>query len=381
MTTNAQLSLSYAGELARRVRDANEAHQPLRVVGAGTWLTNAAPIDATEKVSCASRDVVEYVPGDLTITVGGGTSLAAIAEATGAHDQWLTLDPFGSQTGTIGATVATGSWGPLATGFGTPRDLVLGIEAVTGTGNVIRAGGRVVKNVAGFDLVRLFTGSRGTLGVITEVTLRLRARPAKDVTVAIALDNTAVATRTVCRALRGWPFTPMAADVIDGGCAAFVGLPQTTTLLLRLGGNARSIASQRQRAGSIGRVVEVDAAVWDKLRSIETGSAAVMRISDMPSAFAERWDDVQHLCGKNGVAIGSPARGSIRCILGEIDMARVTALRARAKTAAFVFEALPTPAAWHSLTTEMDAASLDGRVRAAFDPAGIMNPGILRVAR
>jgi glycolate oxidase FAD binding subunit len=382
VTASPLLPLSYAGELALRVRDANASRRPLRVVGAGTWLANGAPIDATEDISCASsRDIVEYVPGDLTITVGAGTSLAAIVEATGEHDQWLTLDPFGSPAGTIGATVATASSGPLATGFGTPRDLVLGIEAVTGTGNVIRAGGRVVKNVAGFDLVRLFTGSRGTLGVITEVTLRLRARPAKEITVAIAIDNTIVAMHTVSRALRSWPFTPMAAEIIDGACAAALALPQTLTLLLRLGGNARAIASQRLRAGTLGKAVEVDAAVWDKLRSIESGSAAVMRIADLPSTFAERWDDAQQLCGRGGVAIGSPARGTIRCVLGDVDMTRIAALRARSKTATFVFETLPTAAAWHSLTTEIDPTSLDGRVRAVFDPAGILNPGIMRVAR
>ena len=264
MTASTLLPRSHASELSRRVRDANTSRHPLRVVGAGTWLATGAPIDATEDISCASRDeIVEYVPGDLTITVGAGISLAAITEATTAHDQWLTLDPFGSSTGTIGATVATASSGPLATGFGTPRDLVLGIEAVTGTGSIIRAGGRVVKNVAGFDLVRLFTGSRGTLGIITEVTLRLRARPARDVTIAIAIENTATAVRAVCRALRSWPFTPMAAEIIDGACAAALALPQTQTLLLRLGGNAKAIASQRQRAAALGKAVEVDAAVWE----------------------------------------------------------------------------------------------------------------------
>jgi len=376
------LTGSNTRDLAQRVADAHANRRPLRVVGAGTWLANGAPVDAVEDISCAvHRDIVEYVPGDLTITVGAGVSLAAITEATGAHDQWLTLDPFGSSTGTVGATVATASWGPLATGFGTPRDLVLGIEAVSGTGNIIRGGGRVVKNVAGFDLVRLFTGSRGTLGVITEVTLRLRARPSRDITVAIAIDGTTASIRAVSRALRSWPFTPMAAEVIDGRCAAPLALPQVTTVLLRLGGNARAIASQRQRAASLGKAVEVDTTVWDKLRSVENGSVAVLRIADLPTAFAERWDDVQQLCGNSGVAVGSPARGTIRCVLGDVDIRRISALRARSKTATVVFETLPTAAAWHALTTEIDPTSLDARVQAAFDPAGIMNPGIMRVTR
>lgn len=382
MTTSAPpLHATQATELASRIREAADGHHPVRIVGAGTWVAGA-PVDASTDVSCAVyQDIVDYVPGDLTMTVGAGVSLSRIESETAAHDQWLTLDPFGSSDGTIGATIATASAGPLATGFGTPRDLVLGIEAVTGTGNIIRAGGRVVKNVAGFDLARLFTGSRGTLGAITEVSLRLRARPARDETIAIAIADKTSGLRAVSNALRAWPFTPMAAELIDGAGAAAVGLPETTTLLLRLGGNARAVASQRKRASSLGKPFDVDRAVWSRLRNLETGYAAVVRVSDLPSAFAERWDDVQTVCGHKGFVFGSPLRGTMRCILPEIDKQRVATFRARAKTAVVVFDCLPTPAVWSSLTAEPDQASLHGRVRAAFDPSGIMNPGAMRIAR
>src|SRR6185436_7225481 len=163
-----------------------------------------APADASTEVSTSQLDqVVEYVPGDLTITVGAGMRLSAIERVTAEHGQWLTLDPFGSPDGTIGATIATASSGPLATGFGAPRDLMLGVECVMGMGSVVRAGGRVVKNVAGFDITRVLTGSRGTIGAITEVSLRLRARPALDETVAISVAHRALGE--AIGALRGWP--------------------------------------------------------------------------------------------------------------------------------------------------------------------------------
>ena len=363
------------------MRDAHNARRPVRIVGAGTW-RDCAPVDAASDITCADhQDIIEYVPGDLTMTVGAGASLAKIEAATAANDQWLTLDPFGSGEGTIGATIATASGGPLATGFGTPRDLVLGIEAVTGTGNIIRAGGRVVKNVAGFDLVRLFTGSRGTLGMITEVSLRLRARPARDETIAISVADKASGLRAVSIALRAWPFTPMAAELIDSACAAAVGLPEATTLLLRLGGNARAVASQKARAASLGRASGVDTGIWNRLRTLENGMAAVVRTSDLPSAFAERWDDLQTVCGHAGFVIGSPVRGTLRCIVRDIDKRRVATFRARAKSSAVVFDKLPDLATWNSLTNEPDPASLHGRVRAVFDPAAIMNPGAMRIAR
>src|SRR5689334_20141937 len=220
--------------IVERVKRANEERRPLRIAGAGTW-KSAAPADATSELPTRELDhVAEYVPGDLTITVGAGMTLAKIEALTAEHGQWLTLDPHGSPDGTIGATIASASSGPLATGFGQPRDLVLGVEAVMGTGTVVRAGGRVVKNVAGFDITRLLTGSRGTIGVITEVSLRLRGRPAVDETIALPIASRPGALREAMSAIRGWPGSPMAAELLSARAARALGLHDETTLLLRL---------------------------------------------------------------------------------------------------------------------------------------------------
>ena len=158
------------------VRAAADAGEGLRIVGGGTWLDAGHPVSATRTLSLADdRGIVAYSPGDLTITVRAGTTLAEIAEALREHGQWLALDPEGGMEVTIGATVATGSYGPAATLYGTVRDQLLGMTVVTGRGEIARPGGRVVKNVAGFDLTRLMTGAWGSLGVITEVTLRVRS--------------------------------------------------------------------------------------------------------------------------------------------------------------------------------------------------------------
>jgi glycolate oxidase FAD binding subunit len=367
--------------VAERVRVASENGIPMRIEGANTWPAGGMLVNATEVLSSAPLDgIIDYVPGDLTITAGAGTPLSKIESAAAANDQWLGLDPFGSDAGTIGATIATASYGPLATAFGTPRDLVLGIEAVTGAGRVIRAGGRVVKNVAGFDLVRLFTGSKGTLGMITEATLRLRGRPVRDETVAIALGDGAGGIRSLVAALRSWPFTPMAVQVVDPSCAAALGLRSSTTVLLRLGGNPRSVTSQRKLAAAVGKAANVDPAIWTKLRGLEKQTDAVLRVSGLPAAFPEHWDVARDLA-ETGFITGMPGRGVVRCVFREADPARMTQIRARARTASFIFESLPSTNAWHSLTVEHDAGSLDSRIRAAFDPAGIMNPGILRRTR
>src|SRR5918993_3263613 len=179
-----------ANEIRDALREAAAARAPLRIAGRGTWLDAGRPVQASRTLSLTSlTGIVHYEPGDFTLTARAGTTLAELANATLPHRQFLALDPFGDSNGTLGATVATGASGPMAYAFGGPRDNVIGLEAVTGDGAVVRCGGRVVKNVAGFDLTRLFTGSGWTLGVITEVSVRLRALPQVDETYAIAIDD------------------------------------------------------------------------------------------------------------------------------------------------------------------------------------------------
>ena len=115
--------------------DAISRDEPLHILGADTWHNAGAPVHATRIVSLAAvSGIVAYVPGDLTITALAGTTLAELAHVTASHGQWIGLDPAGARGGTIGATVATGSSGPLSQAFGTPRDLVLGLDTVTGYG-------------------------------------------------------------------------------------------------------------------------------------------------------------------------------------------------------------------------------------------------------
>jgi len=163
--------------IAEAVRDAAAGHTPLRIVGRGTWLDAGSPVSATERLTLSDDSgIVAYVPDDLTVTARAGTTLREMGERLGAHNQWIALDPEGAPDVTLGATVATCSFGPAAALYGTARDQVLGMTVVLGTGEVIHIGGHVVKNVAGFDLTRLMIGAWGTLGVITEVTLRVRSR-------------------------------------------------------------------------------------------------------------------------------------------------------------------------------------------------------------
>jgi glycolate dehydrogenase FAD-binding subunit len=168
-------------DIAAAVRDAATDNVSLRIAGRGSWLDAGSRVTAARELSLRDdAGIVAYVPGDLTVTVRAGTTLGELNGALAAHDQWVALDPEGGPDVTIGATVATCSYGPAAALYGTARDQVLGITVVLGTGDVIHAGGRVVKNVAGFDLTRLMIGAWGTLGVITQITLRVRSRSMRE---------------------------------------------------------------------------------------------------------------------------------------------------------------------------------------------------------
>lgn len=122
--------------------------------------------------------IVEYDPADLTVTVEAGCSFERLTQALAAHGQWLPIDVPNPDATTVGGMIAVGLVGPLRRSYGSIRDQLIGIEWVGGGGEVLRSGGRVVKNVAGYDLMKLHVGTRGRFGIITQATFRVRPRPA-----------------------------------------------------------------------------------------------------------------------------------------------------------------------------------------------------------
>src|SRR6185369_14092649 len=127
--------------------------------------------------------VIEHEPADLIAIAEAGVTLTDFNAKLAENGQWLPLDPPDDGRATLGGVVATGIGGPQQFGYGRPRGSVIGMRVALADGSMIKAGGRVVKNVAGYDLCKLFTGSYGTLGIITELNFKLRPRPAREATV------------------------------------------------------------------------------------------------------------------------------------------------------------------------------------------------------
>jgi glycolate oxidase FAD binding subunit len=387
-TTAADTSVTSVQELCDRIRRAGAAdnRQPLRISGGGSWLDANRPVAAASLLSTAAlTGIVEYVPGDLTLTARAGTTLKEIEHTTSANGQWLTLDPIGDpQRATLGATMATASYGPLAHHFGTPRDLALGVEFVNGSGERIRGGGRVVKNVAGFDLTRLLIGSWGSLGVITEVTVRLRALPERQSTLLIDIRDSADDIDGVRRELRRLPFTPLSAQLLHRTLADLAGLDGVgARLLVRTGGNEEALRAQREQLAVIGEVRDAPDDAWESLRVPERPGSVVVRLSQRPSRFAESWAMASRLVDRWPFAYcqSDPGRGVVRCVLPQPrveDSAFLDAVQ-RELSAPMpgkrIFERLPREL-WPVLApSALD--ELSARIKRTFDPQNILNPGIL----
>lgn len=352
-------------EASECVRCAAAARQSLRIVGQGTWLHGGRPIDAHATLDLSSlTGIVEYEPGDLTLTALAGTPLHAIQRATRPFGQWLSLDAFGSDSGSLGATFATASHGPLSASVGLPRDIALGMGLCDGLGTRFRAGGRVVKNVAGFDLVRLNVGAWGTLGALLEITVRLRPLPEVDRT--LLLRPPATLTDAM-RAVRHMPGGVLAAEWLNASVARALFLGERDAILVRLGGHERAVNAQERLLRAVGEVSAAPDGTWGALDQV-TRKPVVARWSAAAS-------DLGHLIA--AIPAGTLAHANV--IRGILRLATESFLPAAPHGARVVVETAPAHV-WDAIPPAADDR-LSRRLRLAFDPLHLLNPGILGHAR
>jgi FAD/FMN-containing dehydrogenase len=295
-------------ELAELLREASRVGRDVRVWGGdGVPLTLPEPeapgtlppwFVSLERLAA----IHEHEPADLTLTAGAGLGLETLSGHLRSAGQWLPVDAPGWQRRTLGGLVAGGRWGPLHLGYGAPRDHVLGATLVTGDGQVLELGGRVVKNVAGFDLLRPLVGSRGRLGVVTRATIRLYPIPAADRTLLFPGDS-AVALHELGLSLAGLPGAPAALELFGGDVpggwgealpAGGAGALARGFVALRLTGSAGGVEAltrlATQRAGVDPHRVdgaEASGGLFDSLaRGVEPGRPWI-RLGILPSRLPE----------------------------------------------------------------------------------------------
>lgn len=346
-------------EFAERVRIAAAAKTPLRFTGGGSKDFYGGPLSGEILDTRPYGGIVAYDPTELVVTARCGTPLSEIEEALAAEAQMLAFEPPHFGTGaTLGGAIATGLSGPRRATAGSARDFVLGVKLMDARGEVMNFGGQVMKNVAGFDVSRLMAGSLGTLGLLLEVSLKVLPRPAAEVTLCLEVPQ-----GKALALMNGWAGRPLpiSATCWEAG-------DDGDMLTLRLAGSQAAVAAANGLLG--GESVADAPAFWRELREQRAAFFAaelpLWRLSlpsvappiDLPGAQLIEWGGSLRWL-KSGApaeqirAAATKAGGHATLFRGSIE--------ARGRGA---FQELPPP-----------LMALQKKLKQAFDPAGIFNPG------
>jgi glycolate oxidase FAD binding subunit len=354
----ADVRRSAPGSAAELAAELGAAAGAVRLAGAGTKLRWAPPADAALELSTAGLDqIVEHNAGDLTAVLEAGVPLARAQETFRSAGQMLALDPPDRGEATIGGIVASNDSGPLRARYGGVRDLVVGMRVALADGTVAKSGGKVIKNVAGYDLAKLFTGSFGTLGAILEVSVRLHPLPPATAT-AVGHTRSAHLLAGGASALSHAPLEQLGLDVRWAAGAGMV--------LARFGGvSARTQAEGAERllgeAGLESELIEDDESLWADQRTAQRSpEGLVVKVSALQTDLAV----LAELAERHGATLVGRAglglfwlrldEGDPRALVDDLGGRVVTVLDRPAGTAF----ARPTPSA------------LEARLKERFDPAG-----------
>ncbi len=388
VTTERRVRPTSYEDVAKALRDADESGLAVVPWGAGAQQYAGNPPKRCDLVleTTALAGVVEHTPADLTVTVAAGTRLAELQAALSGAGQRLPLDPAHGDVATVGGLLATNASGPRRQRHGSLRDMVIGTRTALVDGTVARAGGKVVKNVAGYDLNKLLIGSFGTLGVVVEVTFKVLPLPAREealVATFASLREAVAAGAAIART----PSRPTALEAHD-----LDGAPRLVVV-------AEGEAQQASRALDDATKVARDAGAREVERSgdpepllarsravIEQASAgAVLRASVPLAAAAPCVEEVRRVARERGCAVATAVHagaGIVRAHLrGEVESLRralveCLSLAAAVEGDAYV-ERLEEPAlrdfdVWNG---EPPGFFLMRRIKREFDPRGTLNPG------
>ncbi len=365
-----------AAELCDLVKRTRAAKHGLYPIGGRTTLDFGLP-PIKPGVACdtsALSGVVDYPARDMTITARAGTTIAALQAELAGEGQWLPIDvPFPDRA-TLGGAVATNASGPRRFGHGTLRDYVIGISFVSDDGVEVKAGGRVVKNVAGYDLMKLQIGALGTLGVITQLTLKVKPKPEASTVVALGCD--AAALGAVLDRLAASKTRPIAVELLNAAAwrETRIGAPVTAPWVIVVGFEEKATAVRWQvetlidelKAVSVRDVTELpDTSIFDALTALQlrTGTRFLGKLSVLPRKLADTIlelpsDSLVHAHALNGVAwVHSdevlPEGATVRRCPAE----RKKALQVEG----------PVPSSWELMR----------HVKQTLDPDNVFNPGRL----
>src|SRR5205814_5383070 len=282
------------------------ARQGLNVIpaGGGAWLDVGNPLRRVDLILTTRRmtKIIRHEPADLVAIAEAGVTLEEFQRHLAAAEQWLPIDPLGGGRATLGAVAATGLAGPHSSRYGLPRSFVIGMRVVLADGRMIKAGGNVVKNVAGYDLCKLFTGSYGTLGLITELTFKLR--PLSEETRTIIATGRRASLIVAAQRVANHYF-PVAAELLSARMAQDLGIETAQdecAVMVRFAGSSRGVITETARALKAFRedsdhrcaTYDEDDTLWHNLSATSSQAShdLMWRATVLPSELSSFIEDV-----------------------------------------------------------------------------------------
>jgi len=354
-------------EAAALVRQCGADGHTVRVRGSGTKIGWGTPAPDTDVEISTSKldDLLEHNEGDLTTIVEPGVRLDDAQKRYAKKGQMLALDPPTLGEATIGGVLASGDSGPLRHRYGAPRDLVLGMTVALSDGTVAKSGGRVIKNVAGYDIGKLFCGSFGTLGLILQVALRLHPRPPQTVTVVARTADPEVLAKAA---------SDLSHASLEKECVDVRWEEGSGAVLVQLAG--ATAQAQAEAAAEIVRdldveTVEKDGDLWEQQRAGQRSlDQAVVRVSGL-QAELPRVVRATHDAG--GALVGRAALGLswIRVQPDRVEAVR----RSLAPFPCVVLDAPPELRSSIDVWDAGDGLDIARRIKQRFDPTGTFAPG------
>ena len=371
-------------KLAAALAEAARARQSTLISGAGTkleWGSAGGQVNRIIKTSRLNR-IVAHRHGDLTATIQAGALLVTVNRQLAVRGQWLPIDT-AFDDATIGGIVATNDSGPLRHRFGTPRDLLIGVTLALTDGRIIKAGGHVVKNVAGYDLGRMMSGSFGTLAAIVDATFKLLPVPAASRTVVAQFGDAAALAQAVAR-LTDTDLEPLAFDIhviVPRGeywlLIRFATSPAATEAQVTA---ARSLLSAA--SSGVVSVADEDRLWRDHSQDIWKPAGAVVRLSWLPASLERVLSVVQHVAAATGASLELSARAGVGAGFLRIDgdarvqRSAIEQLRARSDIVTHVTLLRAAAEVKQLVDAWARSAQLDQvyqSLKKTFDPAGILN--------
>jgi glycolate oxidase FAD binding subunit len=336
----------------------------------------------------ALNSILAHEPADMTVTVQAGGRLTELGERLARHGQMLPLDPPGMERATVGGVLAADASGPLRHAYGTARDWLIGIKVVHADGTVSKSGGRVVKNVSGYDMHKLHVGSLGTLGVIVEATFKLVPLPQVDRTFVISAPSTAEA-RGVISAVHEAGLSVIAAELMSPAASNSVLGVGGWCALVRVGGGEAAVARTTDdlaeyAALAHGSMEDAPADVWSKWREAFGPASLSMRVSVMPSKVADVAEVLdRRFAGEAPVISATASVGLLRLQLSPADDERALALIEQVREIAARYGGFAiVDAASDVVKRRIDVFGAPGpdleimrRLKAELDPKGTLAPG------